>query len=73
MIEHTETTDDLILAIEDELREHASVMPGDVVAVFAGSPPGTTSNMMKLHTVTARPGQPVAAGVPLEDERDEGG
>lgn len=73
MIEHSPTTDDLILDIEDELREHASVMPGDVVAVFAGSPPGTTSNMMKLHTVTTRPGQPVPVGPPQEDERDEGG
>jgi pyruvate kinase len=73
LIQPVYTTDDLIVCIEDQLREHASVMPGDVVAVFAGSPPGTTSNMMKLHTVTARAGQPVPVGPPEEDERDEGG
>ena len=72
LIEHVETTDGLIASIEHELLETALVMPGDVVAVCAGSPPGTTSNMLKLHEIVGSGPQPIAVGA-AENERDEGG
>lgn len=72
LIEACASTDDLIATIERRLLEADSVMPGDVVAVSTGSPPGTTSNMLKLHQVMAAERELVPAGV-MEDERDEGG
>jgi hypothetical protein len=44
-------------------------MPGDVVAVCAGSPPGTTSNMLKLHTIVGRGASLVGVGA-AEDNLD---
>jgi pyruvate kinase len=57
-------TDDLMRCIEEKLTELLSVMPGDVIAVVTGSPPGSSSNLLKLHQVVGRPAQrvPVAAG-----------
>lgn len=72
LVEHTETTDDLIEVIERKLVDIASVMPGDVFAVFAGSPPGTTSNMLKLHTVGGRAVEPVAVGADQDAWDEEG-
>lgn len=57
------STDELIAYIEKMLLQSGTVTPGDVVAVCAGSPPGTTSNMLKLHRVSGF--------VPAAPARDE--
>jgi len=67
LIGETKSTDELIECIERRMIEDSSVMPGDVIAVFAGSPPGTTSNMLKLHTVGDQGAQAVVISVG-EDE-----
>ncbi len=69
LIDPVDTTDALIEEIERYMLEHASVMPGDVVAVCAGSPPGTTSNMLKLHTIVGRGVSLVGVGA-AEDDLD---
>jgi len=69
LIDPVDTTDALIEEIERYMLEHASVMPGDVVAVCAGSPPGTTSNMLKLHTIEGRGVSLVGVGA-AEDDLD---
>jgi pyruvate kinase len=69
LIDPVDTTDALIEEIERYMLEHASVMPGDVVAVCAGSPPGTTSNMLKLHTIVGHGVSLVGVGA-AEDDLD---
>ena len=72
LISEVETTDALIEAIEDKLRLQLAVMPGDTIGVFAGSPPGTESNMLKLHRVSGEP-VPVSAVIAADDPTlDEG-
>jgi pyruvate kinase len=71
MIAPADSTDDLIASIEESLREQAAVMPGDLVGVLAGSPPGTEVNMLNLHAVAGAP-VPVPAGAG-EAVFDEGG
>ncbi|MBV9280548.1 MAG: pyruvate kinase [Chloroflexi bacterium] len=62
LIQRCGSTDELIDRIERYMVENASVMPGDVIAVCTGSPPGTTSNMLKLHIVGGKTPEPVAVG-----------
>jgi pyruvate kinase len=69
LIEPCASTEELIEIIERRLVALNSVMPGDVVAVSTGSPPGTASNMLKLHEVTGPGRQAVGAGI-AEDELD---
>jgi pyruvate kinase len=72
LISQVSTTDDLIETIEDKLRHQLAVMPGDTIGVFAGSPPGTESNMLKLHCVSGEP-VPLSAVVAADDPTlDEG-
>jgi pyruvate kinase len=71
LIAQVTTTDELIDAIEEQLRMQADVMPGDLIGVFAGSPPGTESNMLKLHRVSGVQvpvSAVIAAGDPTLDE-----
>lgn len=73
LISEVATTDALIEAIEERLRSEEAVMPGDIIAVFAGSPPGTESNMLKLHYVSG-PSPAVAPGNGVQEApEDEGG
>jgi pyruvate kinase len=54
LIEPCDNTDQLVACIEDTLIERSHAMPGDVVAIVAGSPPGTKSNMLKLHAIVGQ-------------------
>lgn len=54
LMEQPETTDELISQVEQALIERGLIVPGDLVAMVMGSPPGEPASTMKLHRIVGR-------------------
>ncbi|MBB1253350.1 pyruvate kinase [Streptomyces alkaliterrae] len=50
---HVETTDEMVRQVEEQLLKLGRCVPGDVVIITAGSPPGVpgTTNLVRVHRI----------------------
>ncbi|NJP45068.1 pyruvate kinase [Actinacidiphila epipremni] len=55
VVEHVETTDDMVKIVDREMLKHSDYTDGDTVIITAGSPPGVpgTTNLVRVHHLGA--------------------
>jgi pyruvate kinase len=55
VVEHVDTTDDMVKIVDREMLKHSDYTDGDTVIITAGSPPGVagTTNLVRVHHLGA--------------------